>query len=128
MWLPKLNSIVRLIEIAEAGDQFGFVVALESGAGNDVEDAIGAISEFGAIAAAIDLHVVDVLGIELRTKVGSDVGVGDGYAIDEPAGLVSAANVELIVSLVGAGHVVGDHGQAVGAVGAGRAFDLRAID
>ena len=41
---------------------------------------------------------------------------------------MSAANVKLVVGDVSAGNVVGNHGEAVGAICAGRALDLRAID
>ena len=128
MWLPKLNCVVGLIEIAGAEDDFGFVVALEAGAGDNVEDAVGAIAELGAVAAAIDFQVVDVFGIELRAEVGSDVGIGHRNAVDEPTGLVAPADVELIVGEVGPGNVVGDHGQAVGAGGAGRVLDVEPAD
>ena len=57
-----------------------------------------------------------------------DVGVGDLDAVDEPADLVAAAHVEHVVGHVGAGDVVGDHGHAVGAVGAGGFGDVFAAD
>ena len=46
-----------------------------------------------------------------------------GHAVDEPAELVSTAHVQHVVCDVGAGHVVGDHGKAVGAVGSRRVRD-----
>src|SRR5208337_3174816 len=61
----EAEGVVGLVEVAGGHDQFGLVVALETGAGHDVEDAIGAVAEFGAVAAAIDLDVIQVLGIEL---------------------------------------------------------------
>ena len=124
----EAELVVGLIEISGAEHEFGLAVALESGAGHDVEDAVGAVAEFRAVAAAADFEVVDVFGIELRAEVGGDVGVGDGDAVDEPAGLMSAANVELVVGDVGSGDEVGDHGEAVGASGAGSARDVEAAD
>src|ERR1700675_2893144 len=67
-------------------------------------------------------------GVELRARGGRDVGGGHGDAINEPTGLVAAADVELVVGEVGAGNVVGDHGEAVGAVSAGSMFDIEAAD
>ena len=128
MWLPKLNCIVGLVEIAGAEDEFRFAVALESGARHDVEDAVGAVAEFRSVAAAADFEIVDVLGIELRSEVGGDVGVGNGNAVDQPTGLMSSANVELIVGDVGARHEVGDHREAVGAGGAGSAREFLAVN
>src|SRR5579864_922341 len=111
----KVEFVVGLIKIAEAGDEFGLIVALEAGTGNNVEDAVRSISKLSAVAAAINLHVVDVLRIELRAEIGSNVGVGNGDAVNEPTGLMSAANVQLVVGDVGAGDVIRDHGEAVAA-------------
>ena len=124
----KAELVVGLIEISGAEHEFGLAVTLKSGARHDVEDAVGAVSEFGAVAAAADFEVVDVFGIELRPEVRRDVGVGDGDSIDQPAGLMSAANVELVVGDVGSGHEVGDHTQTVGARGAGSALDVETAD
>ena len=124
----EAELIVGLVEVAAGEDEFGFVVALEAGAGNDVEDAIGAVAELGAVAAAIDFDVVEVLGIELGAEVLRDGGVDDGNAVEQPGGLVAAAHVEHVVGDVGAGDVVGDHGHAVGGVGAGGALDVLAAD
>ena len=104
------------------------MIALEAGARDHVEDAISAVAELGAVASAIDFEIVDVLGIKLRAEIGGDVGIGNGHAVDEPTGLMSAADVELVVSEIGAGHVVGNHGEAVGAGGAGGVFDVEAVD
>ena len=64
----EAERVVGLVEVAGAEHEFGLVVALEAGAGNDVEDAIGAVAELGAIAAAIDFDVIHVFGIELRRR------------------------------------------------------------
>jgi hypothetical protein len=78
VWLPKAERVVGLVEVAGAEDQFGLVVALEAGAGDDVEHAIGAVAELGAVAAAIDFQVVDVFGIELRADVLAMLVLGTG--------------------------------------------------
>src|ERR1700722_1149929 len=124
----ETESVVGLVEVSGAEDEFGLAVALEAGARDYVEDTVSAVAELGAVAAAIDFEVVDILGIELGAEVGSDVGVGHGDAVDEPTGLVAAADVELVVSEIGAGNVVGDHGETVGAIRAGSLFDIETAD
>ena len=104
------------------------MVALETAARNDVEDAVGAVADVGRVAAALDLDVVDVLGVDLRGEIAGDVGVGNLDAVDLPVELVAAAHVQHVVRHVGAGRVVGDHGHAVGAVRAGGFGDVLAID
>ena len=86
------------VEIAGGKEQFGFAVALESIAGQDVEDAVGAVADVGRIAAALGFELVDVFGVDLRADVGGDFGVGDGDAIDEPTGLVAAADMQHVVA------------------------------
>ena len=108
--------------------EIGLAVALKSVAGQDVEDAVGAVANVGGVRAALDLKLVDVLGVNLRADVGGDFGVGDGDAVNEPTGLMSAANVEHVVGHVSAGDVVGDHLHAEGAGCAGSADDLLAGD
>ena len=78
----KAEGIVGLVEVSGAEDEFGLAVALEAGAGDDVEDAVGAITEFCAVASAVNLEIVDVLGIKLGAEIGSDVCIRDGYAVD----------------------------------------------
>ncbi len=89
-------------------------VALKSVAGQDIEDSIGAVADIGGIAAALRFERVDVFGVDLRPDVGGDFGVGNGDAIDEPTGLVAAANVKHVMRHVGAGNVVGDHLHSIG--------------
>ncbi len=48
------------------------------------------------------------------------------FDVHQPACLMAAADVELVVSNVSARDVVGNHGQAVGAVGARSALDIEA--
>ena len=117
--VAEVELVVGLEEVAGGQDEFGLAVALEAGAGDDVEDAVGAVADISGVAAALDFDVVDVLGVDLRAEVAGDVGVGDLDAVDEPADLVAAAHVEHVVGHVGAGDVVGDHRHAVGAVCAG---------
>ena len=70
--------IVGLVEVSRAHDEFGFIVAFETGAGHDIEDPVGAVAEFGAVAAAIGLHIFQVFGIELRANILCDIGVVTG--------------------------------------------------
>src|SRR5579872_324730 len=106
----EIELVVGLVKIAEAGDQLSFIVALKASAGHDVEDTISAVPELSAVTSPINLHVVDVLGVELRAQIGSDVGVGHGHTVDQPAGLVASANVQLVVGDVSTGDIVRDHG------------------
>jgi hypothetical protein len=124
----EAEGVVGLIEISRAEDKFRFVVALEARAGYYVEDAVGTIAELRAVASAIDFQIVDILGIDLRAQVRGDVGVGHGHAIDQPTGLVPAANVKLVVRYVRSGNVVGDQGETVAAGGAGSVFYIEAAD
>ena len=124
----EADRIVRLVEIPGGRDEFGLVVAFETGSRNNVEDAIGAVAKLGAIAAPIDFDVIHVFGIELGAEILRDGGVNDGNAIEEPRGLMAAAHVKHVVGDVRSGNVVRDHGQAVGAVGTGRAFDIDTAD
>ena len=105
------------VEIARVEKEFGFAVALESIAREDVEDAVRAIANVGAIAAALGFQLVDVFGVNLRADVGGDLGIGDGDAINEPAGLMSAADVEHVVGHIGTGDIVGNHLHAGGCRG-----------
>src|SRR5215472_6904355 len=96
-----VELIVGLIEISRAENQLRFIVALESGARSDVEDPVGPIAVVGGVAAALDFERVNVFGIDLRPKIAGNVGVGNGHAVDEPARLVTATNVKLVMRDVG---------------------------
>ena len=124
----EIDRVIGLIKTSGAEHEFGLAIAFEAGARHHVEDAVGAIALLGAVAAATDFEIVNVLGIDLRADVGGDVGVGHGHAVDEPAGLVAAANVELVVGDVGAGNVIGDQRDGVGAGGTGQLRDVAAAD
>ncbi len=73
------------------------LVAFESGARGNVENAVRAVAVVGRITPALRFHSVDVLWVELGAEVAGDVGIGDGDAIDQPAYLVATADVELVV-------------------------------
>src|SRR5262245_25646342 len=111
------------MEAAVSGEEFDFAIAFETGARNDVERAVDAVAVFGGVAAAFDFDHVHVLGVELRTDVGGNVGVGHGDAVDHPGDLMTAADVELVVNHVGARGIGGDEVEAVGPSGAGRFGD-----
>src|SRR6476661_6526071 len=98
--------IFGAIEAAIAGHQLGLAIALETGAGHHVKDAVGAVAVFRGVAATLHFEVVNVLGIELRPDVGSNIRVGHWNAVNQPRHLVSATNVKLVVHHVGAGHVI----------------------
>src|SRR5882762_2206136 len=93
----EVKLIIGLIEVAGAEDKLGIVVASEAGPWGDVEYAVGAVAIVGGITPALRFHSVDVFWVELGAEVAGDVGVGNRNAVDEPAHLVSAANVQLVV-------------------------------
>ena len=111
-----IDLVVRLIEASKAHDEIAFLVALEAGSRHDVEDSVGAVAVVGIITAPLHFDVVDVLRIDLRPDVAGDIGIGNGDAVNQPADLVAAANVEHVVDHISAGNVVRDHGHAVGSV------------
>jgi len=78
--------------------------------------AVGAIAIVGELAAARCVsRRIDVLGRDLRAEVAGDVGVGNRDAVDQPAYLMSAADVRRIVREIKSGRdIVGDHSEAVG--------------
>ena len=114
--------------IAERRDDLRLIVALEAGSWHDVEHSISAVSIFRIVTAALDFEIIDVLGVDLRAQVGGDIGIGYGYAVNEPIDLMAAAHVQHVVGDVCAGSVVGDHRHAVGAVGAGSLGYVLTID
>ena len=124
----KVELIVGLEEIPRAENQLRFIVALEARARGDVEDPVRTIAVVGGVAAALDFESVNVLGVDLGPHVACDVGVGNGHAVDEPAHLMPAANVKLVVCHVRAGNKVGDHREAVRPRSSGRFLNLQSID
>src|SRR5438874_2674171 len=112
---PEAELIVGLIEIANGKSEFGYVVTFEAGARRYVKDPVSAITIVGGITAALHFERVNVLGVNLRAQVTGDVVIGNRHAVDEPAHLMPATNVELIVSQVRARNKVGNHGETVGA-------------
>ncbi len=98
---PEIELIVGLVPIAERGDQFRLIVALEAGSGHDIEDPISAVSVFRVVAAALHFEIIDVLGVDLRAKIGGDIGVGYRDAVDQPIHLMASAHVQHVVGYVG---------------------------
>src|SRR5205823_5485556 len=80
-----VEFVISLVEIAKAGYKFCLTVTLESGARNDIEYTVGSVSEFGTVTSAVDLQVVNIFRIQLRTDVRSNVGIRHRHAINEPA-------------------------------------------
>ena len=91
--VAKAQQVVRLVIVSVAGDEFCLPVAFKSRVWSDVKDAVHAITILGSIAARLGLQIRNVLGIELRPDVGSDVGVGDRNAVNRPCHLMAAANM-----------------------------------
>src|SRR6266850_198554 len=70
------------METAVCGGEFDFAVAFESRARNDIEDAVSPVSVLRGITAALNLHDVNVFGVELRTNVRRNVGIGHRHSVD----------------------------------------------
>ena len=111
---------VGLMKVSIRCEEFDFAITFKPGARNHVEDTVRAVAIVGSISATLDLHDIHVFGVELRSNVGSDIGVGDRDAVDKPRNLVAAAHVELIVNHVCAGRVINDEVETVRAGGARR--------
>ncbi len=126
--IAEAQQIVRLVVVAVAGDELGLSIALETVAHGQIENAVGAVAPFGAIAAGLRFEVVNVLGIELRPDVGGDVSVGHRHAVDRPGNLMASAHVKLVVHDIGARHEVGNDFETVAGVGAGKRSDLLLVD
>src|SRR3984893_7329272 len=124
----EIELVVSLVEVAEAGNDFGFPITFESGTRKNVEDTLGAVAFGSIVAPALHFEIVHVLRIKLRTNVGSDVRVRNRDTINEPVHLMTAPNVELIVSEIRAGDIVSDYGEAVTVGGTGSARDVGATD
>jgi hypothetical protein len=102
------------------------VITLESIAREDVEDAVGSVPDIGLVSAALSLHLIDVFGVDLGSDVRGYFGIRYGNAIDEPACLVAATDVQHVVAHIGSGHEVGDHLHAQCSCGARSVVDIRA--
>src|SRR6267143_3491195 len=124
----KIELIIRLVEITEARDQLCFIIAFEAGAWRNVEYTVSTVAEIRGVTASLHFDRINVLGINLRTEIAGDVGVRNGHAVHEPAYLVTAADVELVVREVRSRNVVRDHGEAVGPGRAGRLTDFLTVN
>ncbi len=124
----KIELVIGLIKIASREDKLGLIIAFESSARSNIENAVGAVAVISGVAAALCLESINVPGVDLRAEIAGDVGVRDRNAVNQPAYLVSAADVQLVVRVISAGNVVSDHGETVSARGAGGFLDLQTID
>src|ERR1700683_4938926 len=124
----EVKLIICLIPISETGDKLRLIVPLETTSRHDVEDSIRAVTVVGVVAAALNLEIIDVLGVNHRAQIGGDIRVGHGYAVNQPVNLVATAHMQHVVGDVSSGHVVGDHCEAVGAVSTGGLSYIRAVD
>src|SRR5262249_20143719 len=80
--VAKTDLVVRAVVAAVTGDEFRLMGTFETGARSHVEDTIGAVAVFRRVASPLDLHVVYVLGVELRADVAGNVGVEHGHAVN----------------------------------------------
>ncbi len=116
----EIELVVRLAVAAGAHDQLRFIVAFEAGARHHVEDAVGAVAVLRVVAAPLHVQVIHVLRIELRSDIGGDVRVRHRNAVDEPAHLVAAAKVQLVVGHVRPRHERQNGFESIGPTGAWR--------
>src|SRR6266853_6644225 len=79
---PKAHLRIGLVKASPAENYFRFIVAFETGAGDEVEHAIGPVSKLCAITSTIYFHVVEVFGVELRAEIGCNIGVRHRHTID----------------------------------------------
>ena len=121
------DVVVGLIKISEAGYQIALVVSLEARSRHRVEDSVSSIAIIRIIAAALDFEIIDVLRIELRSHIACDVRVWNGHAVQQPAHLVAAADVKLVVGDVRAGDVIRDDGETIGPAGARSVLNILTI-
>ena len=75
--ITEAELAVGLVIITQRGYKFALAAGFKPCAGDNVEHAIGAVTEIGAVAAAVYFEGVDVAGVDLRADVAGDVGVGD---------------------------------------------------
>jgi hypothetical protein len=124
----EAQLVVRLEKTARRQHQFAVANPIEPRTRHYVEHAVRPVAQRCVVAAAIDLQRLDVLGIDLRCHVGSDVGVWEGDAVDQPVELVAAAHVQHVVRHVRAGDEIRDHRQAIRLVGTRGVRDILAAD
>src|SRR5260370_1172227 len=85
----EAELVISLIKVAGAENEFCLIIAFEARARNDVEHPICPVAHVRAVTSPIDLHVVDVLRINLRGEIGSNVGIGHRDTVYQPAGLMA---------------------------------------
>src|SRR5690348_18228083 len=98
----QVELIIGLIEIPGAQRKFCLLVAFESRARHHAEHAVCPVAIVCSITASLGLQGIDVLWIDLRAQIARNVGVGNRYAVDKPADLMPASNMQLIVRDVSA--------------------------
>jgi len=121
--IAEIELIVGLMKCAKRGVELHLAVSFEPGSRDNVKHAVRAVSILRGIPAALHFQVIDVLGIDLWPHVAGNVRIRYRNSVNGPGNLMSASNVQLVVSHVGARHVAGDHSQAVAQVRAGRLLD-----
>src|SRR5208337_1645580 len=108
--------VVRLIEIPKAEDEITFLVTFKASARRDIEHSVRAVPIGGIVAPLENFQIIDVLGINLRSQIAGDVGVGDGDAVNQPLDLVTSIHMKEVGCPIGTRYLIRDHLQAIGAV------------
>ncbi len=122
--IAQADLIVGRVVSTVAANHFALSVALKTCARRNVEDSIGTIAVFGAVATGGRLQVVHVLRVKLWPDIRGNVGVRQRHAINGPGHLMAAAHMKLIMHNVGSRNKLRDDAQAVALVHGGIAIDL----
>src|ERR1700722_14052312 len=95
--VPQAELVVGLVEVSHRQNQLALAIALETATWHYIKNAIRAVSLAGSVAPSIHLEIIDILGIDLRSDVARDIGIGDIHPVDHPAQLVSSAHVQHVM-------------------------------
>src|SRR5262245_40809107 len=114
--VAEAKLIVSGFVIGIAGHQFALPASLKAAASDNIEHAIGPIAEFCRVASTLDLDIIDVLWVELRTDIAGDIRIRHRHAVNRPGDLMPASYMELIMNHVCPRDEVRDHGHTVGPV------------
>ena len=67
--IAKADLVICIVEISIASNKLSLAIALETGAGYDVEHSVSAIAVFCRIASALHFEIINIFWIELRAHI-----------------------------------------------------------
>ena len=109
----EIDLVVGLIPISQTQYQLRFVVSLETRARHDIEDPVRSVPIICFVAASLNLQIVDVLRVNLRTQVVAILVLGMGTPSMSQSTWWPPAHVQHVVSHVRRRHIVCDHRKAL---------------